>query len=65
MKSILLTLFFLVCYRFVWGQEVAGPSSGQLSLRANTLSWVMLAPNLGLVYQVNNKTALLVDSSHK
>ena len=64
MRKNLLTLSFLACYCVVWGQEVNGPSSGQLSLRANTLSWAILAPNLGLEYQLNNKIAVLVEGSY-
>lgn len=63
MKYIFFGLSFLFCLESVNAQEVEGFKKGQFSIRSNLLSWVILTPNIGIEYQINDRIGLLLDGS--
>lgn len=61
----LLSVFLCIS---VYAQQSEQPSQtlfkkGSLSLRTNTIPWLMLAPNLGIEYKASDNIGLIVDGA--
>lgn len=64
MKKQLIVLVFLLTGITTCIQAQEEPTyfpKGSLSLRTNTVSWLMLTPNLGIEYKASDNIGLLVD----
>lgn len=67
-KEILLIFLLLLCFSFLSAQEnTTTPDNyfpkGSMSLRTNSVPWLMLMPNLGAEYKASDNIGLVVDGS--
>jgi len=68
-KGTILIFLLLLCFSISYAQKNTDESGtyfpqGSLSLRTNTISWLLLTPNLGAEYKATDNIGLLIEGSY-